>query len=298
MQTAIPHTIDLHCHSTYSDGSFSVNELLSHVAAFGVKTLAITDHDSVGVHLELASQQHSSDEKDSVAATEYDAPDWPAQSLQIIPGVEISCAFGSREIHIVGLNIDPHATELQLFLTRQQQFRRERLLEYAHKLEQLKLDGVVNAVEGLKAEAVTRTHLGQILVELGHVPDAQRAFKRYLGRKARAYIPMQWPGIEEVVQVIRSAGGTAVIAHPARYQLSRKQLGQLLSEFASVGGQGVELAYPNIESQLNRWLAEQTKSLGLYASQGSDFHNPEWVWVKPGHFPPLPKNVQPVWELW
>jgi hypothetical protein len=75
-------------------------------------------------------------------------------------------------------------------------------------------------------------------------------------------------------------------------------LNQLLNEFVDAGGQAIELAYPNIEPQLNRWLTEQALEKGLYASQGSDFHNPQWVWVKPGYFPPLPKAIPPVWELW
>ncbi len=281
MQTAISHSIDLHCHSVYSDGSLTLDELLDHVAEHGVRTLAITDHDSVGIHHELA--------KRSLKET---------SAVKVIGGVEISCGFGNREVHIVGLNIDTAEAGLTQFLTAQQARRRERLLAYAHKLEQLKLSGVVEAVEQLTAEAVTRTHLSQILVQLGHVPDSQRAFKRYIGRKARAYIPMQWPSLDEVVGVIRGAGGVAVIAHPGRYQLSRKQLTELLDQFVQAGGQAIELSYPNYDQALNRWLAEQAAEKGLLASQGSDFHNPEWRWVKPGHFPKRPKNVEPVWQLW
>lgn len=281
MQTAISHSIDLHCHSVYSDGSLTLDGLLHHVAEHGVRTLAITDHDSVGIHHELA--------KSALLET---------SEVKVIGGVEISCGFGNREIHVVGLNIDINEPGLMRFLAEQQLRRRERLLAYAEKLEQLKLGGVIEAVEQLTAEAVTRTHLSQILVELGHVQDSQRAFKRYIGRKARAYIAMQWPSLDEVVRVIRGAGGVAVIAHPGRYQMSRKQLAELLDSFVDAGGQAIELSYPNYDATLNRWLAEQAEAKNLYASQGSDFHNPEWRWVKPGHFPKLPKNVEPVWQLW
>ncbi len=249
-----------------------------------MRTLAITDHDSVGIHHELKRRQ-----QDFLGA---------ASQVNVLGGVEISCAFGNREIHIVGLNLDTREAGLSQFLAQQQHRRRERLLAYAKKLESLRLSGVVEAVEQLTSEAVTRTHLSQILVELGHVQDSQRAFKRYIGRKARAYIPMQWPGLDEVVGVIRGAGGVAVIAHPGRYQLSRKQLKDLLEQFVEVGGQAIELSYPNYDQALNRWLTEQAVERGLYASQGSDFHNPEWRWVKPGHFPKLPNNVEPVWQLW
>ncbi len=279
MQKACSHTIDLHSHTLYSDGSLTVDDLISHVVNHGVETLAITDHDSVGAHLEIKER----------------ALELPCN---IIPGVEISCQFGNREIHIVGLQIDPANKVLTEFLQQQQSYRRQRLLEFAAKLEKAGVSGVGEKVETINAEAVTRTHLSQLLVEMGVAPDANRVFKRWIGRKGRAYVPARWPTLEKVVEVIGKAGGIAVVAHPGRYQLSRKQLKQLLEQFHLAGGRAVELAYPNADLTLIRWLAERSSQLGLLASQGADFHNPDWRWVKPGHFPTLPSTVQPVWEMW
>lgn len=280
MNPAIAHNIDLHSHTAYSDGRLSVEALLEHAAAHGVSTLAITDHDSVGAHIEINQRKISH------------------PSITVIPGLEVSCQYGNREIHVVGLNVDIHDPQLTAFVTQQQTKRRERLQLYANKLESLGLEGIVNAVSALTSESVTRAHLAQILVSKGYVPDNARAFKRYLGRKGRAHVKAEWPSLSETVATITTAGGVAVIAHPGRYQLSRKQLLALMTEFAEAGGHGIELSYPNADKALIRWLTEKALSLGLYASQGADFHNPEWQWVKPGHFPALPKSVEPIWSLW
>ncbi|MEE4245132.1 MAG: PHP domain-containing protein, partial [Kangiellaceae bacterium] len=218
--------------------------------------------------------------------------------LNVIGGIEISTQFTNREIHIVGLGIDVHHPTLVRFVEQQQADRRQRLSEYAAKLEGLGCRGVTDAVNSLSAESVTRTHLGQIIVELGYAQDAQRAFKKWIGRKGRAYVATEWPTIERAVDVIEQAGGVAVLAHPGRYQLNRKQLKLLLDEFTESGGQAIELSHPNINEVLNRWLIEQAKQHGLYASQGSDFHSPEWRWVKPGYFPSLSKSITPVWQQW
>ncbi len=279
MQLATQHSIDLHCHSVYSDGSLTLSELVEHVVQFGVETLSITDHDSIGIHHEIAQSGL-------------------ALPCNVLPGIEISCSFNNREVHIVGLNVNINDTGLCDFVSRQQDCRRERLLNYAYKLEKVGLKGVDEQVTKLSAEAVTRTHLSQILVNMGYVQDANRAFKKYIGRKGRAYVAMQWPSIQDVVEVIVNSGGVAVIAHPGRYQLSRKQLELLMIEFVEAKGQAIELSYPNIEPQLIHWLTDKALSLNMYASQGSDFHNPQWRWVKPGFFPPLPKAAPPVWQLW
>ena len=280
MNPAVAHNIDLHSHTAYSDGRLSVTELLAHAQKYGVTTLAITDHDSVAAHLEIEQAGLNN------------------QAIKVIPGLEVSCQYGNREIHVVGLNVDIHHPQLVSFVAQQQHKRRERLQLYAEKLESLGLEGIVEAVSGLTAESVTRAHLAQILVSKGYVPDNARAFKRYLGRKGRAHVKAEWPSLAETVAMITAAGGVAVIAHPGRYQLSRKQLLALMTEFADAGGQGIELSYPNADKALIRWLTEQALSLDLCASQGADFHNPEWQWVKPGHFPPLPNSVEPVWSLW
>ncbi|NVJ61728.1 MAG: PHP domain-containing protein [Gammaproteobacteria bacterium] len=281
MQPNKEHSVDLHSHTRYSDGSLGVVELLAHVDQHGVKTLAITDHDSIGAHLEIDSLR---------ASHSFDS------TINVIPGIEISTQFGSREVHIVGLGIDIHDDGLNCFVKNQQAYRRDRLQQYAEKLEKVGISGVGEKINSLTADSLTRTHLSQILVEMGAVQDPQRAFKRLIGRKGRAYVKAHWPSIEKVVDTIKVAGGIAVIAHPGRYQLNRKQLRELVDQFSSAGGEAIELSYPNAEPQMIKWLTELAKSHQLLGSQGADFHNPEWKWLKPGFFPSLPKEIEPVFE--
>lgn len=281
MQPNKANTIDLHSHTRYSDGSLGLIELMQYAKAHGIETLAITDHDSIGAHLELAELKQK----------QIEVPE-----LEVVSGVEISTQFGNREVHIVGLGIDIQNEALLQFLKQQQAYRRQRLLQYAAKLAQVGIAGVAEKVDNLSAEALTRTHLSQILVEMGAAQDPQRVFKRLIGRKGKAYVKAEWPSIEQVVRIITGASGIAVIAHPGRYQLNRKQLRELMEQFSAAGGEAIELSYPNAEPQMINWLAEQARRLSLLGSQGADFHNPEWKWLKPGFFPVLPKDIEPIFD--
>ncbi|MCO7226363.1 PHP domain-containing protein [Pleionea sp. CnH1-48] len=274
----IQHDIDLHAHTHLSDGKLPPVELVGLFREAGVTTMAITDHDSIGAHLELS--KHDLD------------------GIEVIPGVEISCSAAGREIHVVGLDFDLNNAAMLAFLAEQQQRRRERIRLYGDKLESLGLEGVNQAIDAVKAESITRTHLAEILIQLGYAKNNQQVFKRYLGRKARAYVKIEWPSLEQAVAVIKAAGGTAVLAHPGRYQLSNRQLKELIRQFKAAGGQGIELTYSNIDEKTARWLLERAEEHGLFASQGSDFHDPAWPWVKPGRFPALKSGVEPVWSLW
>ncbi|MEE4244817.1 MAG: PHP domain-containing protein, partial [Kangiellaceae bacterium] len=142
MQINAPHTIDLHCHSSFSDGSLPVEQLIEHFKAHGVTDMAITDHDSVGAHYRVAELKKSQPEL--------------FNQLNVIGGIEISTQFNNREIHIVGLGIDVYHDGLVEFVEQQQSARRQRLSEYAAKLEGLGCRGVTDAVNSLSAESVTR----------------------------------------------------------------------------------------------------------------------------------------------
>ncbi len=273
--TAINHTIDLHSHTRYSDGTLTLPELLEQAKQQGVTHLAVTDHDAISAHFEDATS---------------------IEGINVIPGTEISCQYGNREIHIVGLFIDPNEPKLKAFIKRQQHQRKERMQQYVEKLVKCGLPDFSESIAEVKADSLTRTHLSQIMVQSGAVASIDKVFKRYIGRKGSAYVAMAWPALEEVVSVIKEAGGVAVIAHPQRYQLSRKQLQMLIDDFVDAGGEAVEMAYPNINVQVNQWLTKVLLQRKLYASQGSDYHGPEWKWVRPGYFAPMPKELCPVWQ--
>ncbi|MCC6206860.1 MAG: PHP domain-containing protein [Gammaproteobacteria bacterium] len=271
---------DLHSHSRYSDGTLSPAELVRHARACGVDVLALTDHDTTAG---IAEAQ--------VAAREA--------GMRLIAGVEISVTWAQRVIHIVGLDIDTRCAELQAGLAHLRGARRERAQHIAERLARSGIPGALEAVTAAAGvEAVGRSHFARFLVEQGHVKDAKRAFKRYLGRGASCYVASEWAVLAEAVGWIRAAGGVAVVAHPARYSMSRSVMRRFLEEFTAAGGGGIEVVSGCRDTQQARLLADHAREFGLCASAGSDFHAPENSWTVPGRLSALPPGCEPVWARW
>lgn len=267
---------DLHCHSSYSDGELSPSDLVLRAKAAGVQALALTDHDCVAG---LSSAQSAAD------------------GLQLIPGVEISAGWHGKEIHIVGLHIDPEHSVLKDALAQQADRRWQRLNAMAEKLRKENIDGVAEEMQQRFPGALpSRSHVAQILVARGKAKDNERAFTRYIGRKGSAYVPATWPDVAIVVSWIVAAGGLPVLAHPGRYQLSGNKLSELCQAFADAGGVAIELSYPQLFLKEAQRMAKMARQLGLYASQGSDFHSPKQRWTGLGRMPPLPPEVTPIWQ--
>ena len=270
---------DLHSHSTVSDGTLSPADLLVRAASQGVDVLAITDHDEVSGCAEAARQ--ASD----------------LGTIRLLAGVEISVSWGKQTIHVVGLNVDPDHQQLFTGLQRLQQFRQWRGEEIGRKLEQA---GIRDAYEGAlaqcKGELLTRTHYGRFLHQSGVVDSMQSAFKKYLLRGKPGYVAGQWASMEEAVGWIVAAGGVAVVAHPARYGMTRTKLRTLLREFVEYGGDGLEVVPSSHNSNEIHTMSQHALDLGLAASRGSDFHDPEYRWVELGRLPELPKKCEPIWE--
>ncbi len=271
---------DLHCHSTVSDGTLTPTELVERAAARGIDLLALTDHDEIAGIPE--AQQ---------AAQQY--------GIQLVTGTEASVTWNKVTVHIVGLNFDPQNEALNAGLARTREFRTWRGEEIGRKLE--RATGISDALAGAKAQQregklLTRTHYARFLVQEKIVDSMQDAFKKYLLQGKPAHVSGQWADLEEAVNWITGAGGIAVVAHPARYNLTRTKLIRLLDEFKSYGGQGLEVVSsshsPN-EIQTMRRHAEEKE---LLASRGSDFHEPGLKWIDLGKIPPLPKVCRPVWE--
>jgi len=270
--------IDLHTHSNYSDGSLSPAELIERAAAAGVEVLALTDHDSVA----------GLDEAQRAAAE---------RGLKLVPGVEISAAWRSQAIHVLGLWIDPVSSELRSLLHAQGDLRRVRMRKICARLEKLRLPGaeLLAAVErnpGLP----TRAHLAAAMVAGGHVDTHDAAFRRYLSKGKAAHIAAEWPALEAVVGWIRAAGGVASLAHPARYALSAGARRQLLADFTAAGGTSLEVVTGGNGAQHVDTCAALAVKLGLLGSVGSDFHSPQAAWNPLGRSLKLPDCVTPVWR--
>jgi predicted metal-dependent phosphoesterase TrpH len=272
---------DLHCHSTASDGVLPPAEVVRRGAANGVHALALTDHDELSGLAEAAETAR-------------------AAGIRFIPGVEISVTWGGTTIHIVGLGIDPNHAALATNLEHVRSSRGRRAERIAAELTAI---GIKDSLAGAYAYAenpnlISRTHFARFLVERGAAPDIATVFKRYLVSGKPGYVPHQWAQLTDAVGWIRASGGRAVIAHPGRYKLSRKELSGLLTEFKAAGGEGIEVVTGSHSPSQYKEYARYAREFDLLASRGSDFHGPEESAIDLGDLPPLPADLKPVWHDW
>lgn len=269
--------IDLHSHSTVSDGTLTPAALVAHARTQNVDILALTDHDTV----------------DGVRAAQQTA----GEGLHIVPGVEISVSWHGQTVHIVGLHVDPEHPGLLQGLATLRKFRAWRAEEIARRLEK---KGIMGALEGAQAWAsgslIGRTHFARFLVDQGYCESVREVFKRYLVRGKPGHVNGQWASLDEAVGWIRAAGGVAAIAHPARYRLTATRLRSLIADFKSCGGEGIEVVSGSHSRDEVTAMAEHCRRQELLASCGSDYHGPENPWVELGRLAALPPDLVPVWR--
>ena len=273
---------DLHSHTKYSDGSLSAQALIELAIERGITHLAITDHDTVQAHLQLT-------ENNNIYATE---------KIKIIKGIELSSQWNNMGVHIVGLNIDIHSTAITAAVKHQTQLRIERVKTIAKKLLQRGFPDITQGAIILAGDGqVGRPHIAQHMVDEGLVSSVGQAFNKYLGAGKVGDISSVWPDLECVVEWINAAGGVAVLAHPSRYKMTRTKRRRLMADFSDAGGQAIEVCAGNQVPGVAEEMAAVCDEFGFHASVGSDFHNPDYKWVKLGQYPSLPKACRPVWEL-
>jgi len=246
--------IDLHTHTTESDGSFTPEELILEAKRVGLSAIAITDHDSI-----------SGLKKAAPLALEY--------NIELIPGVELSTDYNGKEVHVVGLYIDP---ENENFLARIKEFKENRDNRNAIMVENLQKEGFSITMEELKAEnpdcVITRANIARFLYEHDMIPTIQTAFEKYIGDNCKCYVNRFKITPMDGVRLIKEAGGIAILAHPLLYHMSDATLQKLINEMKAAGLDGIEAIYctytPSEERQMKK-LAEEN---GLLISGGSDFH--------------------------
>ncbi|OOR85582.1 PHP domain-containing protein [Moraxella canis] len=291
--------IDLHMHSTCSDGTNTPTELIKKVALAGIEMAALTDHDTI----------KGLDEAKEAAKM---------VGVELIRGVEISCThtlsggYGKHQeidkiIHVVALNFSD-SLKMNEALQSLQDSRHLRGRQMIQKLADSLMDHPDEAAAlfenlwqqvltkvGGNARAVGRAHIGQVLYELGYVPSVQAAFDKYLADNKPAYVPIQTINMADTVALIHECGGLAVLAHPTRYKLSATRTQRLISDFAQCGGDGCEL--PNHEplsciEMVSRAIAKHELAVSL----GSDFHGSNMPWRKLGSTAAMHKNQVGIWE--
>ncbi|MTH46327.1 RNase RNM [Intestinirhabdus alba] len=272
---------DLHSHTTASDGRLTPEELVHRAVAMRVGTLAITDHDTTAA-IPAAREE-------IVRA---------GLGLTLIAGVEISTLWENHEIHIVGLNIAIEHPAMRDFLAGQHELRQQRARLIAQRLEKAHIPGAWEGAQRLAdGGAVTRGHFARFLVESGSAASMADVFKKYLARGKTGYVPPRWCTIEQAIDVIHHSGGKAVLAHPGRYGLSAKWLKRLVAHFAEARGDAMEVAQCQQPPNERVQLAALARQHQLWASQGSDFHQP-CPWIELGRKLWLPAGVEAVWQLW
>ena len=273
-------TYDLHCHSTASDGALSPRDVVLRAQEKGVDVLALTDHDNTAGIAEAQATAHNI-------------------GLRLIPGVEISVTWKGVTLHILGLGIDTDNQALQGGLSKLREFRDWRGEEISRRLAK---HGIEGALEGAQRYAtgglISRTHFAHFLVEQGHAKDLRKVFKHFLVHGKPGYVPGQWAELKEAVDWITQAGGQAVIAHPARYRVSATKMREILAEFKSYGGVGIEVVSSSHNHEDCRNMTRYAEQFELLASRGSDYHGPEHTWVELGKIPPLPESCRPIWASW
>lgn len=257
--------VDLHTHSSASDGQLAPAEVIAHAERAGLAAIALTDHDTT-VGLAEAAQ----------AAASF-------PELRFVPGIEVSANHGPRAVHMLGLGIDPGNEPLQQTLAEMRHARRERNPEMIRRLQNAGVQITLEDVEQIAARQspqtpaelriVSRLHMAEAMRAKGYVRDRQEAFERYLGEHCPTYVPKERLTSAEAVAEIGRAGGLAVLAHPFSLKCeNRLQLETILRSMQSAGLVGVEVYHSDHSPEQTRMYLDLARKLGLMVSGGSDFH--------------------------
>ncbi len=272
---------DLHNHSTRSDGLLTPTQLIELATRTGVDAIALTDHDTTEGLEEAAEAARRA-------------------AVRFVPGVEISVSWGETTLHVVGLQVDAGCEALREGLAGIRGGRMERARRIGAALAKLGHEGTFEAALALARDErlLSRTHFARHLVERGAVRDIQQAFDRYLAKGKPAYVAHRWADLEQAVGWIRASGGTAVLAHPGRYDLKPMFRHELLGQFRALGGEAIEVVTGSHRPEEYALWQREALEYGFMASRGADYHGPGESPCEPGKLPPLHASLTPVWSKW
>jgi 3',5'-nucleoside bisphosphate phosphatase len=248
----MPGAVDLHSHTTASDGSFTPRELVQEAARRGLRVLAITDHDST----------------EGLAEALDEAARHPP--LQIVPGIEINCDVEGAEIHVLGYYVDHEAPWFQEFCRAQREERRARVHRITARLHELGMPVDPEEVFVLVREgSAGRPHVAQAMMKRGYVKSVREAFDRYLAAGKPAHVPRKRLGPADAVRLIRKAAGVPVLAHPGLAQRD-----EMIPELVAAGLMGIECYYSEHSPVQTGGYLQLCRERDLVATGGSDFHGP------------------------
>lgn len=248
--------IDLHTHSTISDGTVPPAELVQLAQTKNLRAMALTDHDTVeGLDEAIAE------------AKNFDG-------FELIPGIEISAEYSEGTIHVLGYYLDrkdPVLLEKLKFLQEARAKRNPRIIK---KLQELGLEITQEEVDKIAGQGVVgRPHIAMALVQRGYVKNVQEAFDKYLRKNGKAYVDKERFSQKDSIEMIQNAGGVAVLAHPKYVHGGNlKNVDKLIKQLVDLGLDGIEVFYGSHSAKEVKWLREIAKKYGLIATGGSDYH--------------------------
>jgi predicted metal-dependent phosphoesterase TrpH len=249
----MPGGVDLHTHTTASDGTYAPRELVAEAASRGVRVLAITDHDSTEGLPEAFEEAER------------------RRPLEVLPGIEINCDVEGAEIHVLGYLMDWQAEWFQDFCREQRRERRARVHRMVERLAALGMPLEADEVFAIVKEgSAGRPHVAQVMVARGYVKTVREAFDKYLGSGKPGHVQRKTVTPEDAVRVIRKAGGVPVFAHPG---LADRD--ELIPALIAAGLMGIECYYTEHSAAQRASYLQLCKDHDLVATGGSDFHGPK-----------------------
>lgn len=254
--------IDLHVHSTASDGSYTPSELVEYAVKKNLKAFALTDHDTCDGIDEAVSY-----------ADKINNP------VMVIPGIELSAEYLGEDVHILGLNINYKNPE---FLAGLKEFQDSRNGRNSKMIQKLNENGFAITEKMVHERfgncVITRAHYAILMIELGYVPDKDTAFSKYLGKGCPCYVPRHKITPSGAVELIKKACGHPVMAHPVLYDFEENTLDNLVKDLSAAGLEGIEAIYPLNKPEDDKKFSALAKKHNLFVTGGSDFHGT----AKPG----------------
>jgi hypothetical protein len=246
--------VDLHVHSTYSDGTFTPSMLIEEAVNKGLSAIALTDHDATdGIDEGLLAAGKA--------------------GIELIPGIEFSTFYNKKEIHIVGLFIDHKNPEFARRLCDFREGRENKNIKMCEKFKEIGIDVSYEEMKEMYPNAViTRAHFADYLLKKGIVRDRNEAFDRYIGDGCVCYVDREKITPKEAIELIHSVGGVAVLAHPVLYHLGNDAMQALMDYLCANGLQALEAVYSTYSASDERDMRRLAAKYGILISGGSDFH--------------------------
>ncbi|MBU0675920.1 MAG: PHP domain-containing protein [Proteobacteria bacterium] len=246
-------TVDLHTHSSYSDGTFGPTELVSEAVRVGLAAISLTDHDTLAGVEEAQAAGH-------------------LMNIEVMSGIEISASHEGNSVHILGYGVPGHDPDLNGLIRDLQEIRTTRNQKILARLAEQRIIISDDDLQAISRGLIGRPHIAQLLIRKGIVKTFDQAFDRYLKKNGKAWVQTVRFPASEAIRIVKNAGGLPVLAHPGAVVNKASSIRKTIEQLTSHGLAGIEAIYPGHSTTLNRQLIEIAGEFHLLVTGGSDFH--------------------------